>query len=139
MADPIFPSHGAIGENFPRLGRRLREANSSHLRSRTASTGKPADEACADSGIAGKVNLRDAGYGISSPEGDMIGLMKDDPDFHAWLGELRRLAAEQELDWLFKGACEPQRVSFANGLSPAEELEALAPLCEWRGCGCGGG
>jgi len=69
----------------------------------------------------------------------MISAMTDDRDFEAWLGELRRLAAEQELDWLFQGPCAAQRVSFEKGISPAEELEALAPLCEWRGCGCGAG
>jgi hypothetical protein len=65
--------------------------------------------------------------------------MNEHRDFAIWLSELRRLAAEQELDWLFKGSCEAQRASFEKGISPAEELESLAPLCEWRGCGCGGG
>lgn len=59
--------------------------------------------------------------------------------FEDWMAELRRLADERGVSWLFSGDCAEQRASFEKGLSPEDELASFDVMCEWRGCGCGGG
>lgn len=61
------------------------------------------------------------------------------PAFDAWLEELRQAAARRDLSWLVGCSVESHRKSYDKGLTPDEELDTLADLAEWRGCGCGGG
>ena len=66
--------------------------------------------------------------------------MDTTPDltYETWLHELKLLAEERELAWLISSAPENHRKGYDKGFSPEEELNALADLAEWRGCGCGG-
>ena len=59
--------------------------------------------------------------------------------FERWFAEFARLARERELEWVVKAGPAPRRQAFDLGLSPDDELTALAEISEWRGCGCGGG
>jgi len=59
--------------------------------------------------------------------------------FDRWFAQFARLARERELEWLVRAGSGPHRAAFDRGLSPEEELTALADMSEWRGCGCGGG
>ena len=56
-----------------------------------------------------------------------------------WLAQLRELARRDELEWLIAGGDRPHLAAYEAGLSPQEELQELADMAEWRGCGCGGG
>ena len=58
--------------------------------------------------------------------------------YASWLAELACVAKERELEWLVSVGSDIHRAAFDKGLSPDEELTALADMCEWRGCGCGG-
>jgi hypothetical protein len=58
--------------------------------------------------------------------------------FDSWMQTLRALAAERGLQWLMDDSGGTHRDGFDRGLSPDEELTALADMAEWRGCGCGG-
>ena len=62
----------------------------------------------------------------------------DDTGFEAWSLEFELLARERDLEWLAACSRESRRKAFESGLSPSDELEALAGMSEWRGCGCGG-
>lgn len=59
--------------------------------------------------------------------------------FEQWARELRALATVRECEWLAAGTGESHREAWAAGISPADHLEALERMSEWRGCGCGGG
>lgn len=59
--------------------------------------------------------------------------------YRAWMAELIRLSRQQDQEWLVSADSPYHRAAFDQGLSPYEELTALADMAEWRGCGCGGG
>lgn len=59
--------------------------------------------------------------------------------FEIWFDELKQAAARRELSWLIASSPESHRKGYDKGLTPDEELNSLADLAEWRGCGCGGG
>jgi len=59
--------------------------------------------------------------------------------FADWMVELRRLADERDIGWVICADGAAHRQSFDAGLDPQEEITRLGDLCEWRGCGCGGG
>jgi hypothetical protein len=59
--------------------------------------------------------------------------------FEAWVAEFNRCAIERDVAWLASGSPETRRVAYESGVSPQDELEALADMAQWRGCGCGGG
>lgn len=60
--------------------------------------------------------------------------------FDAWYARYRGLAAERDLLWLAPQAPGPgHRAAFESGTDPEDELNQLAGMAEWRGCGCGGG
>jgi len=61
------------------------------------------------------------------------------PSYEAWLAEFRRVAEADELGWLVSSAVDAHLDAYRAGVSPAEELQVLADMAEWRGCGCGGG
>lgn len=65
--------------------------------------------------------------------------MNEEDAFAQWMAELRRLAEERGVAWLFRGDGTAQRSAFESGVSPSDELESYDAMCEWRGCGCGGG
>ena len=69
----------------------------------------------------------------------MESLDRSEGAFERWFAEFGRLARERQLEWLVTAGAEPRRAAFDRGLSPDEELTALADMSEWRGCGCGGG
>ncbi|MEO8298692.1 MAG: hypothetical protein ABI574_12895 [Burkholderiales bacterium] len=60
-------------------------------------------------------------------------------DFETWYAQLRECAEERDLAWTVCSDPAAHRPGFDAGLSPDEELMALADMAEWRGCGCGGG
>jgi hypothetical protein len=62
-----------------------------------------------------------------------------DSSYDEWLARLQRRAADRGLEWAIGADPAAHRVAYDNGLSPDDELSALAELAEWRGCGCGGG
>ena len=62
-----------------------------------------------------------------------------DSGFDEWFARLRRLAAERDLVWLVSTQTELHREAYAQGRAPEDELNALADMAQWRGCGCGGG
>lgn len=59
--------------------------------------------------------------------------------FEQWVEELRRLAIARDCQWLVSGVGDSHREAWAGGISPADHLDALERMAEWRGCGCGGG
>lgn len=59
--------------------------------------------------------------------------------YETWLSELQLRARERELEWMVCSTHGAHRAAYDSGLSPDEELSALADMAEWRGCGCGGG
>ena len=63
----------------------------------------------------------------------------DYPSYAAWLAEFRRLAEADDLAWLVGLEVGAHRDAYRGAISPAEELQSLADMAEWRGCGCGGG
>ncbi len=69
----------------------------------------------------------------------MVDKVVETVDYASWYRQLRRLAAQRELDFLIATREGAHRDAFDKGLSPAEELAVLEDLAEWRGCGCGGG
>lgn len=59
--------------------------------------------------------------------------------FDEWLLAYRGLAREQNLDWLADAPpTAQQRAAWEQGIAPDEELDELASMAQWRGCGCGG-
>lgn len=58
--------------------------------------------------------------------------------FDHWRAEYRKLATERDLGWLAGRSAELLRAAFESGIEPLEELDMLASMAEWRGCGCGG-
>ena len=58
--------------------------------------------------------------------------------YEDWLAELRRLAAARDLAWMIARDAQAHRGAFDAGLSADDELNALADMAEWRGCGCVG-
>lgn len=69
----------------------------------------------------------------------MMRTMRTGESFEQWLQRLRQLAEERELEWLVCGNGENFRAAYEADRSPEEELQSLADISEWRGCGCGGG
>ena len=63
---------------------------------------------------------------------------KDRESFQEWLESLRALSAERGLDWVIDQSGAVHREAFEAGRTPESELQILADLAEWRGCGCGG-
>ena len=59
--------------------------------------------------------------------------------YATWLAEFARRAQALELGWLVDPSSPELRAAFEQGRSPQDELDALSPMCEWRGCGCGAG
>lgn len=64
--------------------------------------------------------------------------MSDEYSYEDWIAELQRLAQEQACEWLVSEEPLAHQEAFLKGLSPAEELDTLKDMGEWRGCGCGG-
>jgi hypothetical protein len=60
-------------------------------------------------------------------------------EYESWFAELASLARDRGLEWMVQKDAKTHQDSHAMGLSPEEELAALADMAEWRGCGCGGG
>jgi hypothetical protein len=58
--------------------------------------------------------------------------------FESWMAAFTELARDRGLQWLVDATGGTHRDAFDRGLSPDEELTALADMAEWRGCGCGG-
>lgn len=59
--------------------------------------------------------------------------------FEQWFERLRGLAEARELSWLVGTPGAALRAAYDAGVTPDEELQNLADISEWRGCGCGGG
>ena len=59
-------------------------------------------------------------------------------NYDSWFAELASLAHDRGLEWIVQRDAQILRDSYARGVSPDEELAALADMAEWRGCGCGG-
>ena len=60
-------------------------------------------------------------------------------DFDLWYEALRAEAQRRDASWLVGGERQSYRQAFEAGHSPAQEIEELLRIAEWRGCGCGGG
>jgi hypothetical protein len=62
------------------------------------------------------------------------------PDFsyEAWLTRFKRLATQRDLAWIVSTEPDAHRAAYESGLTPDEELTALADMGQWRGCVCGG-
>lgn len=69
----------------------------------------------------------------------MNGCPESGNTFDQWVRDLRILAAGRECEWLATGIGASHREAWAAGISPADHLDALERMAEWRGCGCGGG
>ena len=81
-------------------------------------------------GHSGTVILGQAG-GYAVP-------VTEQPRFEEWLNRLRALAAARDLGWAIDPSGETHQTGYEKGLAPEEELQSLADMSEWRGCGCGG-
>jgi len=62
-----------------------------------------------------------------------------DRSYKSWTMQLQNLAAKRNLEWVVSTQSNAHRAAYESGLSPDEELTALADMSQWRGCGCGGG
>lgn len=82
-------------------------------------------------------NVRASRFVEMTAHGMVFG-MPEPQTYDAWIAELQRLAAEQDLQWLVAPGSAVHRKAYEQGLSPTEELFALRDMSEWRGCGCGG-
>jgi len=80
-------------------------------------------------------------FGLSVASAAIFGVSMDleCSSYEAWLAEFRHLAEEDDLVWLVSSAKGAHLDAYRAGVSPAEELQVLADMAEWRGCGCGGG
>ena len=56
-----------------------------------------------------------------------------------WMARFRQRAIERQVEWLAECGPETYRPVFERGVAPEDELDTLADMSEWRGCGCGGG
>lgn len=59
--------------------------------------------------------------------------------YDVWLAQLQALANERDLLWLVSPQTDAHHDAYSKGLTPEDELTALADMAQWRGCGCGGG
>jgi len=62
-----------------------------------------------------------------------------DPLFAAWMAELHRLAAAEEIGWVVDRSGVSHREAYDAGSTPLQEMVGLRDLAQWRGCGCGAG
>lgn len=58
--------------------------------------------------------------------------------FEQWLAALRRAAEMRGVEWVVDPTGASHRAAFEAGQTPEDELQVLADMAEWRGCGCGG-
>jgi len=59
--------------------------------------------------------------------------------YDEWLARFRQRAIERQVEWLAECSPETYRSIYERGVLPEDELDTLADMSEWRGCGCGGG
>jgi hypothetical protein len=81
----------------------------------------------------------DFGMNVASAVTGEVSMDLECSSYEAWLAEFRHLAEDDDLGWLVSSAKSAHLDAYRAGVSPTEELQVLADMAEWRGCGCGGG